>query len=327
MLPPIAMSRIMALSNAAGAGDLARQQAVARARLGELPGHRDDPLGGALVERPCGRPRWPGWCRCRAGPGRCASARQFMLLAVNMPEQLPQVGQAAFSISSSSSAEILPFCFCTPGDERVDQVDRLAGGRLARPPSGRRETKIVGMLTRIAPMNMPGTILSQLGMQTMASKQWAWIMVSTQSAMSSRDGQRVLHPVVAHGDAVVDADRVEQERHAAGGADAFLDVVADLLEMDVAGNDVDVAVADGDERLVPIAFAHAGGAEQAAVGGAGIAPLDRIGTHGGDSPIGVTARSGDGCAGSLARRSGRPDRQSRRTRRNWRRVAPERVLS
>ena len=41
--------------------------------------------------------------------------------------------------------------------------------------------------------------------------------------------------------------------------------------MDVAGNDVDVAVADRDERLVPVALADAGGAEQAAVGGTGIA--------------------------------------------------------
>ena len=45
------------------------------------------------------------------------------------------------------------------------------------------------------------------------------------------------------------------------------------------GDDVDVAVADGDERLVPVALADAGGAEQAAMGGAGVAPLDRVGTH------------------------------------------------
>ena len=86
------------------------------------------------------------------------------------------------------------------------------------------------MFTRIAPMNMPGTILSQLGMQIMPSKRWASIIVSTRSAIISREGQRVLHPVVAHRDPVVDADRVEQERHAAGRADALLDVVAHLLQ-------------------------------------------------------------------------------------------------
>ena len=37
-------------------------------------------------------------------------------------------------------------------------------------------------------MSMPGTILSQLGMQIMASKQWAAAIVSTQSAISSREG-------------------------------------------------------------------------------------------------------------------------------------------
>ena len=35
---------------------------------------------------------------------------------------------------------------------------------------------MVGMLQRMAPIIMPGTILSQLGMQIMASKQWARII-------------------------------------------------------------------------------------------------------------------------------------------------------
>ncbi len=122
-----------------------------------------------------------------------ASARQFMLLAVNIPEQLPQVGQAAFSISSSSSAEILPFCFCTPATNASIRSTVLP--EAVRPASiGPPETKIVGMLTRIAPMNMPGTILSQLGMQIIASKQWAWIIVSTQSAISSREGSENFIP-------------------------------------------------------------------------------------------------------------------------------------
>ena len=55
-------------------------------------------------------------------------------------------------------------------------------------------TKMVGMFTRIAAINMPGTILSQLGMQTMPSKQCALSMVSTQSAMSSRDGSENFMP-------------------------------------------------------------------------------------------------------------------------------------
>jgi len=38
-------------------------------------------------------------------------------------------------------------------------------------------------------MSIPGTILSQFGMQIMASKQCARAIVSTESAMSSRDGR------------------------------------------------------------------------------------------------------------------------------------------
>ena len=93
-------------------------------------------------------------------------------------------------------------------------------------------------------MSMPGTILSQFGMQTMPSKRWAAIIVSTQSAISSRMGRRVLHARVAHGDAVVDADGVEHERHAAARpAIGLLHQLADLAEVDVAGDDVDVGVA------------------------------------------------------------------------------------
>ena len=116
-----------------------------------------------------------------------------MLLAVNMPEQLPQVGQAAFSISSSSSAVISPLCRCTPPTKASIRSTVLPSAVL--PASiGPPETKIVGMFTRIAPMNMPGTILSQLGMQIMPSKQCASIIVSTQSAISSREGSEYFIP-------------------------------------------------------------------------------------------------------------------------------------
>ena len=55
-------------------------------------------------------------------------------------------------------------------------------------------TKMVGMLQRAAAIIIPGTILSQLGMQIMASKRWASIMVSTQSAISSRLGSENFMP-------------------------------------------------------------------------------------------------------------------------------------
>ena len=127
---------------------------------------------------------------------------------------------------------------------------------------------------------MPGTILSQLGMQIIASKQWAWIIVSTLSAMISREGSEYFIP--AWPMAIPSSTPIVLNRNGMppAAAHAFLDIIADRLEVDVPRDDVDVAVADRDEGLVPVALAHAGGAEQAAVGGAGVAPLDHVGTHG-----------------------------------------------
>ncbi len=41
----------------------------------------------------------------------------------------------------------------------------------------------------MAAFSMPGVILSQFDMQTMASAQWALTMYSTESAMMSREGR------------------------------------------------------------------------------------------------------------------------------------------
>ncbi len=53
---------------------------------------------------------------------------------------------------------------------------------------GPPETKMAGMFVRMAAIIMPGVILSQLLMHTMASTQWAFTMYSTLSAMRSRLG-------------------------------------------------------------------------------------------------------------------------------------------
>ena len=54
---------------------------------------------------------------------------------------------------------------------------------------GPPETNTAGMLMRSAAISMPGVILSQLEMQTMASAQCALTMYSTLSAMISREGR------------------------------------------------------------------------------------------------------------------------------------------
>ena len=66
----------------------------------------------------------------------------------------------------------------------------VPSSRMTLPASiGPPETKMTGMLSRIAAISMPGVILSQLEMQTMASAQWALTMYSMESAMISRLGR------------------------------------------------------------------------------------------------------------------------------------------
>ena len=117
-----------------------------------------------------------------------ASHRQFIEFAVNMPEQDPQVGHPVSSSSLSPSSERLPSLWAaTPSktEIRSTTLPAFVMPAFIGPP----ETKIVGTLHRIAAISMPGTILSQLGMQIIPSKQWALSIVSTESAMSSRDGR------------------------------------------------------------------------------------------------------------------------------------------
>ncbi len=111
-----------------------------------------------------------------------ASARQFIELAVNMPLQEPQVGQALSSIASSSSSETLSSAAAIIGSIRSSLRPGVFPASIGPP-----ETKTVGMLSRKAASSMPGVILSQLETQTSASAQWAFTMYSTASAMSSRD--------------------------------------------------------------------------------------------------------------------------------------------
>ena len=113
-----------------------------------------------------------------------------MLLAVNRPEQDPHVGQAASSMSSRSASETESSTASVIAETRLSLARTEPSVRIAVPPSiGPPATKTVGMLSRSAAMSMPGVILSQPEMQTIASAQWALTMYSTESAMRSRDGR------------------------------------------------------------------------------------------------------------------------------------------
>ena len=114
-----------------------------------------------------------------------ASVRQFIELAVNMPEQEPQVGQAERSTSATVASSTLSSAAITMASTRSS----LCSPSLVLPASmGPPDTKITGMLRRMAAISIPGVILSQLEMHTSASAQWALTMYSTESAMMSRLG-------------------------------------------------------------------------------------------------------------------------------------------
>ncbi len=116
-----------------------------------------------------------------------------MLLAVNIPEHDPHVGQAERSISPSSASltlasleaiiESMRSSLRTTGLPSRPCVPTILPASIGPP-----ETKMVGMLRRIAAISMPGVILSQFEMQTSASAQCAFTMYSTLSAMRSRLG-------------------------------------------------------------------------------------------------------------------------------------------
>ncbi len=111
-----------------------------------------------------------------------------MEFAVNMPEHDPQVGQADRSMTSTSAS--LTFSSAAATMASIRSIERILPLTLTLPDSiGPPETNTVGMLIRSAAISMPGVILSQLEMHTMASAQWALTMYSTLSAMISRDGR------------------------------------------------------------------------------------------------------------------------------------------
>src|SRR5690606_31269220 len=124
-------------------------------------------------------------------PGRprpMASTRQFIELAVNMPEQEPQVGHAERSIWSTSASLYLSSAATTMASTRSSLIS-LSERRVLPASIGPPETNTVGMFRRKDAISMPGVILSQLEMHTSASAQCALAMYSTESAMISREGR------------------------------------------------------------------------------------------------------------------------------------------
>ena len=115
-----------------------------------------------------------------------------MLLAVYMPEHEPHPGQELFSYSASSASSIR-FAFLAPAAS--NSTERLTSLSPTLPASiGPPLATIEGILILAAPIIIPGTILSQFGTRTRASKQCAFAIVSTESAMSSLEAREYLIP-------------------------------------------------------------------------------------------------------------------------------------
>jgi hypothetical protein len=174
-----------------------------------------------------------------------------MELAVNMPEQEPQVGQAACSIADfvrrvrSSAASTMASTRSTA---------RSWPSILTLPASiGPPETKTTGILSRSAAIIMPGVILSQLEMQTIASAQWRVDHVLDTVGDDFAARQRIEHAVMAHRDAVIDGDGVEFLGHAARRLDLAGDHLAHVLQVHVAGHELGKGVDHRDDRLAEIA--------------------------------------------------------------------------
>ena len=97
-------------------------------------------------------------------------------------------------------------------------------------------------------------------------------------------GQRVLHADVAHRDAVAHADGRHHDRGAARDAHARLGGVRDLVEVDMARDDLTVCGDNADDRLFHLLFGQTAGAQQRTVGHALCARGDVIASLGhGDS--------------------------------------------
>ena len=207
-----------------------------------------------------------------------------MLLAVNMPEHEPQVGQAFSSMSVQLAYAHLAGGHFADAFEDSGQVDRLAGVGLAglhrsAGDEDRRDVNAGGA------HHHAGNDLVAVGDADDAVE-----AVGAQHRLDAigdqfARGERILHADVAHGDAVVDADGVEFKWNSAGRVDRLTHFLADHIEMGVARNDLHERIADRDKRLVEIGFRfqHSSRSQQAAVGGTDHSLLDGVADgHSGD---------------------------------------------
>ena len=200
-------------------------------------------------------------------PGRdrpSASVRQFIELAVNMPEHDPQVGQAERSYSATSASDTAGSAGLHDGvdeirmdDLAVLQLD-LAGFHRAAGHEHRRDVE-AQRRHQHAGRDLVAVRDAHHGVGAMGVDH---VLDAVGDELAR--GQRVEHAVVPHGDAVVDGDGVEFLGDAAGRLDLARDHLPQVLQVHVAGHELGEAVDHGDDGLAEVALFHSGGPPQGA---------------------------------------------------------------
>jgi len=102
-------------------------------------------------------------------------------------EQAPGPGHAICSINETSSAEISP-AINFPVNSRTFRKD-IRFSSMMPSSMGPAGSRIAGIFTLAAAINMAGMILSQLASSTTPSNRWASSMISTDAAIISRLGR------------------------------------------------------------------------------------------------------------------------------------------
>lgn len=115
-----------------------------------------------------------------------------MLLAVYMPLQDPQVGQHASSHARTPASSRVPAVYLPTASNIVERlIPRLSPPGTCPASIGPPETKMHGIFNLRAAISIPGTILSQFGTNTRASNGCAVAMISTLSAINSREQREI----------------------------------------------------------------------------------------------------------------------------------------
>ncbi len=187
-----------------------------------------------------------------------------MELAVNMPAQEPQPGQAHSERSLSSASAILPALTApTPSKTVIRSTGLALKAAGQHGPAGNQDGGDVEAQGR---HEHAGDDLVAVGHQDEA--------VHGMGRGHDLDGvgdelpgrQGIFHAGVVHGQAVADADDAELQGGAAIEAHPGLGRLGDLVQVDVAGDEFVKGIGHADNGLVDLPVGQAHGLEEGAVG-------------------------------------------------------------